>query len=185
MVIDKNKMYNVQNRSASMVGYAIEERHITREFQPYETKTLPFWELEALSFQSGGRRLISDFLLIREAEVTESLNIPTQPEYYMNEKQIKDLLMTGSLDAFLDCLDFAPDGVIEIIKKMAVDLPLNDVSKRKALLDKTGFDVGKAIETLAPDEEEAPAAEAPKRRVQPASKTPGRRTAPNYKVVSQ
>lgn len=186
-MINKDKVYNVQNRSASMVGYAIEEHHILREFQPRETKQIPFWELEQLSFQSGGRRLISDFLLIREAEVTNNLNIPTQPEYYMTEPEIKALLETGSQDAFLDCLDFAPDGVIEIIKKMAVELPLNDMAKRQALEKKTGFDVGKALETMVADETDEPAAtDTPTRRVQPTtSTTPGRRVTPNYKVVSK
>ena len=33
-----------------------------------------------------------------------------------------------------------------MIKDMAVALPLNDVTKREAIRDKTGFDVTKAIE---------------------------------------
>jgi len=39
-------------------------------------------------------------------------------------------MTTGSLDEFLDCLDFAPSVIIDMIKVLAVDLPLNDVSKR-------------------------------------------------------
>ena len=46
----------------------------------------------------------------------------------------------------MDCLDFAPEAVKDTIKSMAVDLPLNDMSKRQAILDKLGFDVTKAIE---------------------------------------
>ena len=188
-MIDRNKVFRVTNRSASMVGYAIPEMHIRREFQPHETKMLTFDELEKLSFQDGGRRLMADYLLILEEEVTSQLNIPTEPEYYMTEAQIKELLATGSLDAFLDCLDFAPDGVIELLKKIAVDMPLNDVAKRKALLEKTGFDVDKALEVVAAskadDEPAAAGSESatPARRVQPS--TPGRRTSQNYKVISK
>jgi hypothetical protein len=54
-------------------------------------------------------------------------------------------MVTGTLDQFLDCLDFAPESVKEMIKDMAVDLPLNDIKKREAILDKLGFDVSKAI----------------------------------------
>ena len=54
--------------------------------------------------------------------------------------------MTGSLDALLDCLDFAPTGVIELVKSLAVSLEINDISKRNAILEKTGFNVTKAIE---------------------------------------
>ena len=50
------------------------------------------------------------------------------------------------MSQFLDCLDFAPQGVIDTIKKVAVQIKLNDVAKRQAIKDKTGFDVTKAIE---------------------------------------
>jgi len=55
-------------------------------------------------------------------------------------------MKVGTLEQFLDCLDFAPESVLENIKDMAVNLPLNDVSKRNAIQEKLGFDVSKAIE---------------------------------------
>mgnify|MGYP006988999603 CR=1 FL=1 len=98
--------------------------------------------------------------------------------------------MRGSLDAFLDALDFAPMGVIDLIKSMAVSLPLTDLNKRKALKDKTGFDVDKALVHL--EEEKAEELEGQgevtsvkERRVKSEPAAEGRRTTPNYKVVSQ
>ncbi|MDV3428265.1 MAG: hypothetical protein LIR50_14805 [Bacillota bacterium] len=78
----------------------------------------------------------------------------------MSEAQIRDLLLTGSLDAFLDALDFAPIGVIDLIKSMSVSLPLTDLNKRKALKEKTGFDVDKALIHIEEEkaEEKEPAA---------------------------
>ena len=58
--------------------------------------------------------------------------MPVQPEYYLSEQQIKDLLLTGSMDAFLDCLDFAPEGVMQLVKKYAIELLKN--SNLKELL---------------------------------------------------
>ena len=55
------------------------------------------------------------------------------------------MLLNGSLDAFLDALDFAPIGVIDLIKTMSVQLPLTDLNKRRALKEKTGFDVDRAL----------------------------------------
>jgi hypothetical protein len=75
----------------------------------------------------------------------------------MSENQVRDLLLTGSLDAFLDALDFAPLGVIDLIKTLAVQLPLTDLNKRKALKEKTGFDVDKALIHI--EEEKAEEAE--------------------------
>ena len=186
-MITSDTMYNVKNRSSSVVVYRIPETNLRREFQPGETKKIPFGELEKLTYQPGGLALLEEFLLIVDEAVTNNLNVRREVEYDMSEVQIRDLLTRGSLDAFLDALDFAPMGVIDLIKTMSVSLPLEDYNKRKALLEKTGFDVDKAVANLQAEkaEEKAAATEtaAPaERRVKPATQT-GRRTAPNYKVV--
>ena len=71
-----------------------------------------------------------------------------EPEYHYTIKDIENLLLNGSLDSLLDCLDFAPEGVIDTVKDLAVKLPLNDMSKRKAILEKTGFNVTNAIQLI-------------------------------------
>ena len=176
-----NNVYNVKNRSAGMVVYKIPEDGIRREFAPGETKKISFKELEKLSYQSGGRALMTNFLQIYDEKVTQELNIHTENEYYMSEEQIKELLVSGSLAAFLDCLDYAPIGVIDLIKKFAVTLPLNDVEKRQALLTKTGFDVSKALEHIR-EEKADDIAETINNNT---TTTSGRRTTTNYKVVEK
>ncbi len=182
MSIDKNLFFNVKNRSAGMVLYKIPEMNIRREFAPGEVKRASYDELEKLSFQSGGRALMNRYLQITNAEVINELNLTAEPEYYMSEQQIMDLLKSGSLDAFLDCLDFAPEGVIDLIKQYAVSLPLNDIEKRNAIKEKTGFDVDKAVANNIQDKA-VETAEKPARRVQSAAET-GRRTSTDYKIVS-
>lgn len=189
-MIKQDTMYNVKNRSSSVVVYRIPETNLRREFAPGETKRIPFGELEKLTFQAGGRELLENFLQILEEDVTTNLNVRREVEYDMSEAQIKQLLLAGSLDAFLDALDFAPIGVVDLIKTMAVSLPLTDLNKRKALKDKTGFDVDKALihleeEKAAENEGKKNVEPATERRVQPAQATGGRRTTPNYKVVSE
>ncbi len=184
----ENKMYNVKNRSASRCGYAVAETNVRREFAPGEVKRISYTELEQLSYQAGGRELMSNFLQITDPEATKNLGIRTEPEDWMSEKKVAELLLTGSLDAFLDCLDFAPIGVIDIVKKLAVSLPLSDYDKRMALKKKTGFDVDKALANLAAEkaeENEGSNNDAPTRRVTTeAPSTPGRRTSGSeYKVV--
>ena len=147
--MNTNKIYNVKNRSSSVVVYNIPEDGIRREFAPGETKRITFEELQKLSYQPGGRELMANFLQIKSEGIVQTLNIPAQPEYYMTEQQIIDLLKTGSQAAFLDCLDYAPVGVIDLIKKFAVSLPLTDYEKRQALKAKTGFDVDEAIKNIA------------------------------------
>ena len=144
-MINQTDMYNVKNRSSSVVVYSIPESNLRRTFAPGESKRIPFSELEKLTYQPGGRELIANFLQIMEEEVTQDLNIHREPEYNMSEDQVRDLILNGSLDAFLDALDFAPIGVIDLIKSLSVSLPITDFQKRQALLKKTGFDVDKAI----------------------------------------
>lgn len=186
-MINQETMYNVKNRSSSVVVYRIPESNLRREFAPGETKRIPFGELEKLTYQQGGREMLEQFLQIVDEVVTTDLNVHREVEYNMSESQIKDLLISGSLDAFLDALDFAPIGVIDLIKTMAVKLPLTDLNKRKALKEKTGFDVDKALTHI--EEEKAEEGEhitpnAPERRVKPAT-TKERRTTTNYKVVNK
>lgn len=190
MAFDMKKLMNVTNRSAGLVVYKIPEHNIRREFQKGETKQITYEELVWLSYQPGGRSLMQNELQIQDVEVTKNLNIVTEPEYFMSEADIVELLQNGSMDELLDALDFAPAGVIEIIKDKAVTLPLYDMRKRAAILKATGFDVTAAIENSKPDEEDEVKVEAPTatRRVQKNSEAPtapARRTDGNkYKVVA-
>jgi hypothetical protein len=191
-MINQTDMYNVKNRSSSVVVYSIPESNLRRTFAPGESKRIPFSELEKLTYQPGGRELIANFLQIMEEEVTQDLNIHREPEYNMSEDQVRDLILNGSLDAFLDALDFAPIGVIDLIKSLSVSLPITDFQKRQALLKKTGFDVDKAIANDKASKESNESSSiledvSPnKRRVVQEEAPQGRRTAGNnYKVINK
>ena len=185
--MDSTKKYLVKNRSAGMVVYRIPEAGIRREFMPGESKKVDFDELEKLAYQPGGRELMAEYLIVNAEEALEELGIHREPEYWMNEQNVITLLQSGSLDEFLDCLDFAPAGVMDLIQKYAVSLPLNDFNKRKALKDKTGFDVDAALKNMMAEKEDEGGKIEPnkERRVKPATATPGRRTdGGKYKVVN-
>lgn len=185
-MIENSKMLKVKNRSASMVVYSVPEDGIRREFMPGETKNITYGELVKLSYQRGGTSIMQNFLQVYDPDATQDLGVQREPEYELSEEQIVDLMKNGSLDAFLDCLDFAPVGVIDLIKKFAVSMPLNDYDKRKAIKDKTGFDVTVALANIQKEkeDEEAPATEVKERRVKTESADTGaRRTVPKYNVV--
>ena len=149
-----NTVYNIKNRSAGRVVYRIPEDGIRREFAPGEVKKIAAAELEKLNYQPGGREIMTQFLQLQSVEAINDLGISVEPEYNMNEQQVVDLIKNGSLEAFLDCLDFAPIGVIDLLKAYAVSVPLSDYQKREALKKKTGFDVDAAIRNAKEDEAE-------------------------------
>lgn len=183
--MESSKILRVKNRSASLAVYSIPEINVRREFAPGETKNITYGELEKLSYQPGGRTIMQNFLQIIDPEATGDLGINREPEYDLSEQQIVDLMTNGSLDAFLDCLDFAPVGVIDLIKKFSVSLPLNDIDKRDALKKKTGFDVTVALANMQKEKEDmnTPTVENKERRVKTESAPEGRRTTPKYNVV--
>lgn len=177
----KTYFYNVKNRSAGVALYKIPEEGIVRRFMPGETKRISYDELLKLSYQPGGREMMANFLQIQSNGVPKSLGIKTEPEYYMSEQDVINLLKNGTLDEFLDCLDFAPVGVIELVKRFAVQLPLADYDKRQALKNKTGFDVDAAVSNSGTEVDSKQEAEEKAAAATPAS---ARRTTSKYNVVS-
>lgn len=182
-------MYNVKNRSAGVATYKIPELGVRRSFQAGEVKKISAEELEKLTYRPGGMALLANFLQIMEPEAIAKVGLRTEPEYNMSEKDIINLMKNGSLDEFLDCLDFAPPGVIDLIKKFSVSLPLTDFQKVNALKAKTGFDAAAALkhvmEEKEDDGENTILKTSGERRVKKEEEVPaGRRTAPKYNVVS-
>ena len=146
-MIKKDTKIKVINKFNGTVGYDVPELGVHRNFYPKESKDISFDELEKLSFIPGGDDILKNYLEITDENVVmELFNEKSEPEYHYSEEDVKKLLTVGSLDQFLDCLDFAPDAIKDMIKDMAVELPLNDMAKRNAIQEKLGFDVTKAIE---------------------------------------
>ena len=153
-MLEKNTKINVTNREKGTVGYRIPDLgNLNRQFQPNETKEIEFEELEKLSWLPGGDYILRNCLIIDNEDAIKELLGSVEPEYFYTKDQVVELMKNGSLDEFLDCLDFAPQGVCEMIKDLAVSMPLNDVAKRNAIAEKLGFNVDNAI-ALTSDVEE-------------------------------
>ena len=166
--MDRNTIIKICNRDDAAVFYDIPEMNgLHRVFQPNEVKEVTLGELIKLSYEPGGMDLLRNNFILNNKEAINMILGEVEPEYNYTPVDIKNLLLNGSLDELLDCLDFAPEGVIEILKDLAVELPLNDVAKREAILNKTGFNVTNAIKIKKEVQADAekPAAGPIKRRV--------------------
>ena len=108
-------------------------------------------------------------------------NIET--ERGLNQDEIKYLLYEAEDNALLDCLDYAPVGVLELIKEFSLEKMPNTTAKIKAINQKLNINLNKIIEMMRDDDDD----------VGKQSTTNGRRTAPvvlpekkeKYKVVSK
>lgn len=143
---DSKKVKVINRKGNGVVSYTIPDMgNLQRVFQDGEEKIVTYEEVRKLSYIPGGQVLLNDYLVVEDKEVLKELNIFPEQEYYYTREDIINLMQTGSLDEFLDCLDFAPEGVLESIKTLSVELPLNDVAKRKAILEKLNFNVDNAV----------------------------------------
>ena len=189
MLKDDTKI-TVTNRDNGTVGYTIPDLgNLHRNYQSKEKKIVTMEELRKLSYLTGGLYILKNCLILDNEEAIKELLGEVEPEYFYSEKEIRQLLQSGSLAQLQDCLDFAPTGVIDLVKQIAVETELNDINKRQAIYEKTGFNVTKAIEINHETEEET-VIETKTRRAAPVSvsektDSPARRTAaPKYKVTS-
>ena len=191
------KLVKITNRNAGWTGYTIPDTKVTRNFAPKETKSVPLDELKQLQYVAGGDYLLKHCFVINDRDARSALNMEDQePEYFYTETEIKTLLETGTLDQLEDCLNFAPEGVIDIIKQMAVKTELPDTRKRKMISEKTGFNIDNAImvNTIMNENSEPIVEESGKtRKAAPITAagptTPVRKSAPvaanKYKVVEK
>lgn len=139
-MIDGNKVIKVINKYNGIVGYKVPQLGVDRTFHPKESKKISFNELEKLSFLPGGESILKDYLEITDEDaIMELFNTKLEPEYHYSEQDVKTLLKEGTLDQFLDCLDFAPQGIIDLIKDVAVNLPVNDMAKKRSYKRKIRF----------------------------------------------
>ena len=179
--MEKSTLIKVLNRDNGAVVYEIPEMNgLKRVYQSGETKEVTFEELEKLSYIPGGLPLLEDSLVILDnEEAVKALLGQVEPEYSYSKEDIINLMKNGSLDEFLDCLDFAPEGVKDLIKTLSVELPLNDVAKREAIFNKLGFNVDNAVriekEATEDEEEKKPTVKRRVQKTQTKSATPSRR----------
>lgn len=85
-------------------------------------------------------------------------------EYFWQNEEIKACILEDDLELFKETLDYAPAGVIDLIKTISWKLPLSDLNKIAAIRDKTGFDVHMAAQVMADGGDKPKANKGPQRR---------------------
>ena len=107
--MEDNAKVKVKNRSHSPVVYVVPDMgNLRREFSGLEEKIITFEELRKLNGTYGGSVLLKDYLVIRDEQAVKDLNFDVEPEYFYSKEDVERILTKGSMDEFLDCLDFAP-----------------------------------------------------------------------------
>jgi hypothetical protein len=142
-------MIKVTNRSEGNVTYNLPELQIRRVYAPNEGKEIEEKELTALFQTDGGATLIKDHLFVRDKAWVEKY-LPDAPvEYFWELADIEKCVKEDSLEMFKETLDYAPHGILELIKSYSWRLPLTDLNKIHAIKEKLGFDVQAAVTIMS------------------------------------
>lgn len=146
----------VVNRSDGQVVYVLPELNIRRVFNIGEDKDLENDEVEALWQSPGGVELIQNYLLIEDKEWIKNHWREVPLEYFWSIEDIKKCLLEDPIDLFQETLDYAPDGVLDIMKRLSWQLPLNDLNKMDAIQNhkRLMFNVQAAIKNMKPVDDE-------------------------------
>lgn len=139
----------VYNRSDSNVTYSLPELQTRRVFALGESKDLDAKELEALWQMDGGMTIIKDYLCVDDKAWIEA-HWPDAPiEYFWKTEDVRKCLLEDPIDLFQETLEYAPAGVIDLIKMLAWQIPITDLNKIEAIRQATGFDTLAAIEVMS------------------------------------
>lgn len=149
--LSDNALVPVRNMVNHKVVYKIPDQNRRIEFEPFQERKITAGELRALHYTSGGETLLHEFLCIKNDILREEFNIPKdQIEYDWELKDIQHILLDESNDTLIaslqDALDFAPEGIRDMIIDYAVIWKIPDTNRRKIITQMTGIDINKQIE---------------------------------------
>lgn len=146
---EDDELIVVRNRNNGTTGYQLQEEHIERQFAPGQSKKIAFKELSSLMYAPGGESLLRDYLVVEDKDALIALGLETEPEYFYTEADVKKICGEGTIDEFIDFLNFAPDGALQIAKEYAVNGQVPDTRKRELLGKKMNFNIDAAIQLRA------------------------------------
>ena len=191
-MVNKEKRVKVVNRASGSLAYKIDTLRVTRHWRkPGDYLNISIAELLELKTVRGGQSLLKNYVIIEDKEALSVL-FPDQelePEYNYGLKEIETLLYEADTEQLLDALDFAPKGVLDLIKAKSAEKLPNTTAKIEAINKKFKIDLNKVNELYQEKEilEEKPK-QTRRRRTTPIVETKEQKqesSLPKYKVVKE
>lgn len=142
-------LVSIRNMVNHKVVYVLPDWNRKVVFEPFQERKIPAGELRALHYTTGGYNLLHNYLCVENADLKAEFEIPKdQIEYDWKLNDIKYLLLNNNslIESLQDALDFAPEGIREMIIDYAVIWKIPDSNKRKVISQMTGIDIDKQIE---------------------------------------
>lgn len=164
--VQDDESVQITNLMDHTVGYIVELTGVRRALPAHAVFSVKAGELRELNYQLGGQEILRNYLRIGNKSLAAEfgIDIDDTPEYMWGKTEVDKCLLEWDLDFLLDALEFAPDGIKQLIVDRAIELEIPDVNKRQAIKDKMGVDVTAAIANRHAYDTESAEEEKPKRR---------------------
>lgn len=165
MAIADSTQVKVRNMVDYNVGYKIEEDNIRRQFSPHEVKTVTAGELRKLDYTRGGHVLLTSYLAVQNKSLAQEFGVDEDSyanEYNWDAAKVDQVLLNEPVEVLQDAMDFAPEGILQLIKDRAIALRLDSMDKRKVISDAMKIDLNGMID-LAVKAESVEVKSAPKK----------------------
>ena len=148
-------MVQVFNNSIGDVGYTIENGSykVRRTWRtPSTMQEVEFKELKTAINEPGVRQLFEEYnkelrryedgeLLIKNEQVREKLGLQPIGKYTLDQKEIIELLKSGSISKLEETLENCPNITIEKIIQEAINMSLSDIVKINIIKEYSGKDI--------------------------------------------
>ena len=166
MTVSSSTMVSVTNMTEHKITLVDKNTRTRYAFGPQQSKSLSAGEIRSLAYVPGILTMFFDGKLrLGNDKLAVEFNIPVDvPEYAYTIEDIDNILLNEDIEVLLDTLDFAPEGIIELVKSRAVALKIPSLEKRKVIserlsTDKMKVSIDKMIRETEEMEEALPAAE--------------------------
>ena len=146
---NKDRRVKVVNRTGGSLAYKIDTLRVTRHWRrPGDYLNISISELSELRTVPGGNYILKECLIIEDKEALNVLfpDMELEPQYNYGLKEIEILLYEADTEQLLDALDFAPKGVLDLIKAKSAEKLPNTTAKIEAINKKFKIDLNKVNE---------------------------------------
>lgn len=140
---DLTRKVPVRSRARGKVVYIIDALRVRRVWEkPGDVINISIDELVELRTVKGGQTLLDKYLVVEDDEaITMLYDYELPPEYKYGEAEIDYLLHAGTNEQLFDALDYAPEGVLQMIRAMAIKNKPDTTAKVEAINKKFNIDL--------------------------------------------
>lgn len=164
--VSDDDMVEITNMMDCTTGYVVDLTGVRRFLPPHASFRVKAGELRELSYQLGGIDLLQNYIRVGNPYLAAEFGVDTKEtiEYNWTQDDVDKCLTSGPLDELLDALDFAPEGIKQLLADRAIALKIPDVDKREAIKKALGVDITSAIQNRHAYDTEEEAEKKPARR---------------------